>query len=69
MHLNIDGYSIEYIPNQNRIVIYLPQTYATVTNTVSPVEDRKTELSENDLVILLQMVRYMFKGDMENALS
>lgn len=69
MYLTIDGYNLEYIPSQNRIVIGLPQTHSTIKNTALPVEDRKIELSVNDLAILLQIVRYMFKGGMENALS
>ena len=63
MYLTIDGYNLEYIPSQNRIVIGLPQTHSTINNTALPVEDRKTELSENELAMLLLIVRYIFKGN------
>lgn len=62
MYLTIDGYNLEYIPSQNRIVIGLPQTHSTIKNTALPVEDRKNELSENDLVTILYMVVAMCRG-------
>lgn len=60
-----DGYSITPEPQRNRIVINLPQTVATATNTMWPTEDRKSELSDSELALILQMVRSLFKE--ENA--
>lgn len=58
-----DGYSITPEPQRNRIVINLPQTLTTTTSTMWPVEDRKSELSDSELALILQMVRSLFKEE------
>ena len=59
-----EGYSIEQFPKQNQIVIKLPQTYLTATNTVSSIENRRTVLSENELVSILSLTKayYQIEG-------
>ena len=49
----IGDYSIEQYTNQNKIIITLPQTAATVTNTTIPFSHRKTELTNRELAMIL----------------
>lgn len=60
-----DGYSIEYRRKQNKIVISLPQTPTTTTNTFWPVVDRKTTMTSAELASILSVVIYIFKGDIK----
>lgn len=53
------GYSALYERDKNRIVIGLPQTVRTLTNTVQDLEPRKVDLTTEDLALLLQMARYI----------
>ena len=55
-----DGYSLMYDENHNRIVIGLPQTWKTLTNTFDPVVDRRTDVSETDLIVLLNIAQQIF---------
>lgn len=55
-----DGYSLMYDENHNRIVIGLPQTWKTLTNTFDPVVDRRTDVSETDLIVLLNIAQLIF---------
>ena len=57
-----DDYALSYYPNINQIVITLPQTLLTTTNTISPVRDRRTDIKESDLSCLLTMTRIIFKN-------
>ena len=52
-----DGYSIEYYKNRNQIVIQLPQTMKTISNTVAMVVNRKVDFTAEDLAIILNMVK------------
>ena len=52
-----DGYAITYEKNMNRIIISLPQTMKTVTNTVSEVRVRKTDFTEAELATILLAVK------------
>lgn len=58
-----DGYSLMYDENHNRIVIGLPQTWKTLTNTFDPVVDRRTDVSETDLIVLLNIAQLIFHKD------
>lgn len=49
----INGYSIIQYPNQNKIVICMPPTTETVTNTIEQVRNRKQRLSNDELTFLL----------------
>ena len=55
-----DGYALTYHKSRNQIVISLPQTYATITNTVEQPVDRRTDIEEADLAILLNIAKLIF---------
>ena len=62
------GYSLLYNKERNRITIFLPQTIGTVETTVEPIVDRKTDVSEECLSLILKLVQYIFeKGDASDA--
>lgn len=52
-----EGYLLVYERANNRIVIYLPQTFETLINTVSMVADRKTHLTTGEELLILQTVK------------
>lgn len=55
-----DGYDLIYYKNRNQIVICLPQAYETATNTYDQVVDRRTDVKETDLWVLLNIVQLIF---------
>lgn len=59
MIVSQDGYAVEHIQSKNQIVITIPQTVQTLTNTTSIVRNRKIDFTDTDLVILLQLTRYL----------
>ena len=59
MIISQDGYSIEHYKNSNQIVITMPQTVQTLTNTTSIVRNRKIDFTAEDLMILLELTRYL----------
>ena len=58
--LTSDGYALVYHENKNQIIITLPQTYATMTNTFDQVVDRRTDVAEIDLLVLLNVTKLIF---------
>ena len=57
-------YGLIYYPKRNQIVITLPQTWETPADTSSPVIDRRTDVTEIDLLAVLQVVQVIFsKGE------
>ena len=56
-----DGYSIEYYAQSNRIEIILPQTMRTLTNTVSMVTNRRTDITSDELSAILVVVKGMLE--------
>jgi len=59
-----DGYALTYDKSKNQIVICLPQTYETITNTIEGVVDRRTDVEEADLLVLLNIASLIFhKGE------
>ena len=63
--LTSDGYCLTYYKNKNQIVICLPQTYETTTNTYEQVVDRRTDVGEIELIVLLDIAKLIFrKGEM-----
>lgn len=58
--LTSDGYTIVYYKNRNQIVISLPQTSKTLANTLEPVVDRKVDVEEKELAILLSATQAIF---------
>lgn len=60
MLANRDGYSLIYYKSRNQIVIGLPQTWGSLTNTINLVADRKIDVEEKDLAILLAATQAIF---------
>lgn len=57
-----DGYTARYYKKDNRIVINLPQTMVTMTNTIEPVVSRKVEISEEELSSFVALAKLVFEG-------
>ena len=62
MIVSQDCYAIEYHRNSNQIIITMPQTMQTLTNTVGMVRNRKVDFTDADLAILLELTRYLCEG-------
>ena len=62
-----NGYSIIYYKNRNQIVISLPQTSKTLTNTLEPVVNRRVDVEEKELAILLNVTRTIFLNEIKMA--
>ena len=58
--LTSDGYDLTYYKSRNQIVILLPQTIETATNTYEQVVDRRTDVEETDLWVLLNITKLIF---------
>ena len=59
-----DGYSLTFEPKRNRIVITMPQTIITTSNTVSMITNRRTNItSEEEIMILLFIKAIMEKEE------
>lgn len=58
--LTSNGYSLIYYKNRNRIVIGLPQTAETLTNTFNSVVDRRIDVDDKELAILLTVAQAIF---------
>lgn len=56
----IDGYALYYEKSRNRISICLPQTIYTTTNTIEPVVDRRVDVEDDDLAIILSVAMAIF---------
>lgn len=56
-----DGYSLIYDEKYNRIIIGIPPTMETATDTVTPIADRRTDVSETDLIVLLSIAQVIFR--------
>lgn len=67
MIITNDGYAIEQYPKQNQIVINLPQTNSTITNTNGTIATRKEKLTTEELTLILTLVRLLMgeKGEEE----
>ena len=57
-----DGYSIYYEKNANRIVISLPQTMETVSNTMTMIINRKHEFTDSELCAILSVAKAIVEG-------
>lgn len=60
MMLTLNGYSLVYYKNRNQIVIGLPQTAKTLTNTLEPMVDRRTDVKNEELATLLALTQFIF---------
>lgn len=56
-----DGYSLTYFKDKNRIVICLPQTMETLTNTLDAVTDRKIDINASEQSLILNAVKAVFE--------
>lgn len=65
MIITNDGYAIEQYPKQNQIIINLPQTDGSLTNTIGTISTRKIELTANELSMVVNLVRLLMgeKGE------
>ena len=63
MMIVIGNYSLLYDKPHNKIVISLPQTPVTPTNTISPVENRKVDVDEKELGTILMVAMKCFEED------
>lgn len=61
--ITIDGYSISYDRSGNRIIILLPQTAVTMTNTMAMLSNRKTDFTDAELATILYAVKAIAEGD------
>ena len=59
----IDGYIIVQYPNENKIVIVLPQTASTITNTITPIVKRRRMITQDEEAALLVAVKGMFEAE------
>ena len=59
MMIICEGYSVKYVPKDNQIIITLPQTFKTITNTVQMVANRKVDISDEDLALIMSLVKYI----------
>lgn len=53
------GYSVRYVPKDNQIIITLPQTFKTINNTIQMVTDRKMDITDDDLGLIMSLVKYI----------
>lgn len=56
-----DGYSLVYDKSKNKIVIGLPQTEQTATNTISMVTNRKVDITDEEQMLILAVVKYVMR--------
>lgn len=56
-----DGYSLIYDEKHNRITIGIPPTIETALDTVTPIADRRTDVAETDLIVLLNIAQLIFQ--------
>lgn len=63
MMLFLGNYSLLYDKPRNKIVISLPQTLETPTNTLSPVENRKIDVDEKELGAILAVAMKCFEEE------
>ena len=52
-----EGYMLVYEPISNSIIITLPQTIETLTNTVSEIVDRLVDISSEEEATILNVVK------------
>ena len=64
--ITLDGYTVFQYAKTNRIIISLPQTETTVTNTIMPLSNRRLELTDTEQTCLLLFVKALFEGDKQS---
>lgn len=61
MMLMHGDYALTYDKKRNYINILLPQTQCTLESTARPISDRRTDVTEPDLMVLLQVAMIIFE--------
>ena len=61
MMLMSGDYALTYNKKRNYINILLPQTQATLETTAQPLNDRRTDVTEPELMVLLQVAMIIFE--------
>lgn len=67
-----DGFSIDQHPNKNRITITLPPTMETINATTihfDKIVSRKIKLNESELLLILNLVRWIMMDGKETDLN
>lgn len=60
-----NGFSFNYNKKANQIVINLPQTLRTISNTTAMVTNRRVELTPSEEALILNVVRFVFREEKE----
>lgn len=67
MMLMSGDYALTYEKKRNYINIFLPQTQSTLESTARPLSDRRTDVAESDLMVLLQVAMIIFEEGENNG--
>ena len=57
-----DNYSLIYEKKANQIIIGLPQTVHTISNTISPIINRRIDIKEEELFGILFATKLTFEN-------
>ena len=60
--IKIGNYIINYMADDNKIEISLPQTESTCKSTIANYENRKINVTDQDLLLILGQVISVFNG-------
>lgn len=63
MIVDTDGYGIVYNRKANRIVVTLPQTVETLVGTTVPFRNRKVDIEDRDMMLILATARMVFERE------
>lgn len=63
------NYLLSYNKERNYIFIDLPQTEVTVNNTVEEIERRKVDVTAVELLLILNLVKLIFRKEGEQCES
>lgn len=68
MTMLVDGdYSLLYDRGKNKITIHLPPTVETLNNTLDLPVDRRLDIPDADLILLLRLAELICSKELENA--
>lgn len=59
----VDGYYLNYYPERNQIVITMPQTMQTLTNTVSMVTNRRVSITREEEAVIVNVVKAIMERE------
>ena len=58
----VDGYYLNYYPERNQIVITMPQTMQTLTNTVS-ITNRRVSITREEEAVIVNVVKAIMERE------